>query len=199
MSRLNSKDIYTKELFRLFKIKGLRLSMDEISQYLGITKKTLYNNFSSRLDMQKSVARYFFDTLENKINESSRASSNAIEQMINLSKTIRRELDKLSIVLLDDLIHEKSDLFLDTERSGFYHKIIRENILEGIEEGLYRKDLNVDYAVAFYTTNIESFYKKENWARFFKNSSEFHMELVKHHLYAIVSNESRVLLDSYLK
>lgn len=197
MTRLSSIDLYTKELLQLFKSRGLRMSMDEIARRLDITKKTLYNNFSSRNEMIKFVTKYFFDTLESKISESSKLNANAIEQMINISKTICRECDKLGEVLMDDLVREKPDLFLHSHRTSFYYRLLKENLYKGIEEGLYRKDLDFDYVIVFYTSVLDAFYRRENWARFFKNTSEFHLQLVKHYLYAIVSTESRHLLDSY--
>ena len=50
MPRVSSKDKYTVQVFELFKHYGLSLNMEQIAQELGLTKKTLYNNFTSKQD-----------------------------------------------------------------------------------------------------------------------------------------------------
>ena len=67
MPRVSSKDKYIAQTFELFKREGLSLNMEQIAVSLGLTKKTLYNNFTSKENLINSVLDYFFKNLENKI------------------------------------------------------------------------------------------------------------------------------------
>ena len=49
MARVSSKDRYVVKVYELFRKKGLKLTMDDIASSLKLTKKTLYNNFSSKM------------------------------------------------------------------------------------------------------------------------------------------------------
>ena len=198
MPRLSSKDKYIREVFELYKRRGLNLSMEQIAEELQITKKTLYNNFESKEEMVRTVVDYFFCTLEVKMLENLAAGNNAIQNMISVSDTIRNEIDKLGAVLLNDLTGDNISLFAHSNRSSFYSKVIRDNLHKGIEENLYRKDIDIEYVTLFYTSAIELFYKNSKSNNYIKNSAKFHSELVKHHLYSIVDTDCREILESYL-
>ncbi len=174
------------------------MSMEQIAEELRITKKTLYNNFASKEEMVRTVVDYFFYSLEKKMFESLMNSTNAIESMISISNTIRCEIDKLGVLLLNDLTGDNIDLFAHSNRSSFYSKVIRENLQKGMAENLYRKNIDVEYVTLFYTSAIELFYKKSKSNTYIKNSATFHSELVKHHLYSIVDKECTDILESYL-
>ena len=198
MPRLSSKDKYIREVFELYKRRGLNLSMEQIADELQITKKTLYNNFESKEEMVRTVVDYFFCTLECKMMESLSCGSNAIQDMISISDTIRNEIDQLGAVLLNDLTGDNISLFAHSNRSSFYSKVIRENLRKGIDENLYRKNIDIEYVTLFYTSAIELFYKKSKSNNYIKNSVKFHSELVRHHLYSIVDTDCRGILESYL-
>lgn len=198
MPRLSSKDKYIREIFNLYKEKGLRLNMEQIADELHITKKTLYNNFESKEEMISTVVEHFFFNLGNKIIESVGKSKNAIDSLLRLVEIIRYEIDQLGGLLLDDISRENIDMFIHSSRSSFYSKVIRENLIRGIEENLYRKDINIEYTTLFYTSAIELFYKRGNTQKYVKFSGKFHSELVKHHLYSIVRSDKRDILESYL-
>lgn len=198
MPRLSSKAKYIKEVFELYKKKGLNLSMEQIADELHVTKKTLYNNFASKEEMLLTVVDHFFYGLECKMHDSVKNSRNAIEAMLLVNATIRSEIEKLGTLLLEDLSSENVDMFAHTNRSSFYSRVIMENLKKGMAEGLYRKDLNMEYVTLFYTSAIELFYKGGSSYRHIKNSCVFHSELVKHHLYSVVTTEGREILESYL-
>lgn len=198
MPRLSSKDKYVREIFELYKKNGLHLNMERIADELHITKKTLYNNFESKEDMIYTVVNHFFFSLERKILGSLEDSANAIDSLIRLVDIIRSEIDKLGSTLLEDISKENIVMFLHSNRSSFYSRVIRENLQRGIEENLYRSNINIEYCTLFYTSAIELFYSNENTTSYIKSSAKFHSELVKHHLYSIVRSDKRDILESYL-
>jgi len=199
MPRLSSKDKYIREILNLYKEKGLRLNMEQIADELHITKKTLYNNFENKEDMITTVVDHFFFDLERKILTSVEESENAIDSLIKIVEIIRFEIDKLGPSLIDDISKESINMFDHSNRSSFYSKVIKENLLRGISEGLYRHNVDPEYSTIFYTSAIELFYKKGHTQRFIRNSSKYHSELVKYHLYSIIRADKIDILESYLK
>ena len=195
MPRVSSKEKYTAQAFQIFKEKGLTLNMEQIAQHLGITKKTLYNNFSSKQELIGTVVNYFYSELDNKIQISIQRSENAIDSFFVVSKTIAEEISKLGTLLLKDISLYQScpDIFSFTDRMNFYSQLVRNNLKRGVEENLYR-----DYTTLFYTSAIDLFYRWDGSFRFFENTAEYHLALVKHHLYSVVNSNGVEVLESYL-
>lgn len=201
MPRVSSKEKYIIQAYDLFRKEGLRLNMEQIATGLNLTKKTLYNNFESKEDLIRTVIRYFFSDVEKKIGESMKSSRNAIEALFLITSVVRDEIDQLGEELLKDMSQYMSEhkLLTHTNRMSFYSKLIRENLLRGIKEQLYRTDINIEYTTLFYTSAIERFYKWDGGTyKFLDDSYKFHSELVKHHLYSVVSNSGRIILESYM-
>lgn len=200
MPRVSSKEKYTAQVFELFKEKGLLLNMEQIAQSLGLTKKTLYNNFSSKQELIVTVLNYFYSELDKKIQISSGKSENAIEAFMDVSVVISSEISKLGTLLLKDISLYPScpAIFSFTDRMSFYSKLIRENLSRGIAEGLYREDLDVEYSTLFYTSAIDLFYRWDGSFRFMEQSSDYHRALVVHHLHSVVNEKGVALLKSYL-
>ncbi|MBQ1219129.1 MAG: TetR/AcrR family transcriptional regulator [Bacteroidales bacterium] len=196
MPRVSSKDKYIAQTFELFKREGLSLNMEQIAVSLGLTKKTLYNNFTSKENLINSVLDYFFKSLENKIQTSVASSSNAIEVLLLVGKAIGEEINSLGEKVLSDFAQYRFTYHRD--KSVFYDKIIRENLKRGISEGLYRTNINFDYSALFYNAAVDFFYSWNGQFNFFEQTATYFFELVKHHLYSIVNIEGRKVLDSYL-
>lgn len=196
MPRVSSKDKYLVQIFELFKKEGLNLNMEQIAVSLGLTKKTLYNNFVSKENLINSVMDYFFDTLENKIQTSVASSNNAIEVLLLVSKTIGDEINSLGEKVLTDFADYR--FIYHRSRINFYDKIIRENLARGVREGIYRTNINFDYSTMFYDAAVDFFYTWNGKFNFFEQTATYFYELVKHHLYSIVNLEGRKQLENYL-
>ncbi|MBR5855746.1 MAG: TetR/AcrR family transcriptional regulator [Bacteroidales bacterium] len=172
--------------------------MENIAEELHITKKTLYNNFESKEEMISTVVEHFFFNLEEKIIDYLNNSSNAIESLIGLVHILHSEIDRLGTRLLEDVSNENLGVFTYTSRSSFYFRVIKDNLIRGIKEKLYREDIDIELCTLFYTSAIELFYKKGNIQKYMNDSCKFHSELVKHHLYSVVKPECIGMLESYL-
>ena len=200
MPRVSSKDKYIVQVFELFKSKGLMLNMEQIAQEIGLTKKTLYNNFVSKNELIQTVLNYFYSEMDKKIQISGAASQNAIEAFMNVSVIISEEMGKLGTLLLRDIsiYHSSPNIFTYSDRINFYSKLVRTNLERGIEENLYRKDVNKDYAALFYTSAIELFYRWDGSFKYFNRMNEYHRELVELHLYSVVNSNGVQVLETYL-
>ena len=200
MPRISSKEEYIRRLFDFFRENGLQSNMNEISAALGITKKTLYNNFTSKKEMIRTVTGYFYDCLEARIKSSLEDSKNAVGELFAISSVLRHEIDRLGAVLLRDIscYLPEINMMNHTDRLSFYSMLIRENLTRGIRENVYREDINMEYTTLFYTSAIERFYKWDGSYKLVDDSVRFHSELVKYHLYSVVNKRGRELLEEYI-
>jgi len=201
MSRVSSKEKYVSQVYKLFRQKGLRLTMDEIANELKLTKKTLYNNFTSKEDLMRTVMKLVLDDIEFKINLALNQGKNAIEALYLTSNMMNKSLEEIGPLLLSDSATYLPDLKLldHTNRMSFYSRIISENLDRGISESLYRDDINKELITLFFTSAMAKIYSWNGSYIFLKNPFIFHSELIRYHLEAIVNDEGRGILKSFIK
>lgn len=201
MARVSSKDRYVVKVYELFRKKGLKLTMDDIASSLKLTKKTLYNNFSSKDELMRTVMQFVIEDIEFRINLALSQGKNALEALFLTSSMMNKTLEAIGPLLLSDSSKYLPDLkVLDhTNRMSFYSKIIHDNIERGITEGLYRDDFNKELVTLFFTSAMAKIYSWNGSYIYLKDPYLFHSELVKYHLESIVSEEGRKILRSFVQ
>lgn len=200
MARLSSKDLYITKVYDLFRKKGLKLTMEEIATSLKLTKKTLYNNFSSKEELMRTVMQYVIEDIEFKINLALNTGKNAIEALYHTSEMMNKSLEQIGPLLMNDSAELLPDLkVLDyADRLSFYHRIIKENLIRGVEEGLYREEINVELVTLFFTSAMAKIYSWNGSYLYLRDPYLFHSELVRYHLESIVNDKGREVLRSYV-
>lgn len=175
--------------------------MDEIANELKLTKKTLYNNFTSKEDLMRTVMKLVLEDIEFKINLALNQGKNAIEALYLTSNMMNKSLEEIGPLLLSDSATYLPDLKLldHTNRMSFYSRIISENLDRGISESLYRDDINKELITLFFTSAMAKIYSWNGSYIFLKNPFIFHSELIRYHLEAIVNDEGRGILKSFIK
>ena len=201
MTRVRQTANYTMQLFNLFKQKGMELSMDSIAFELGITKKTLYNNFGCKEEMFSAVATHFYDSIEQKIKQEFTAERRPLAQMLLMAEIVSSEIRKLGRKFLTDISKRGgvASLLNLTDRAGFYSTLIRQNLRQGIKEGLYRGNIKIEAVTFFYTSVIETFYRWDGECSSLFEYEDYFLEHVKYHLYSITNLNGRQELESLLR
>lgn len=200
MSRVSSKEKYVAMVFKLFRQKGLKMTMEEIADELKLTKKTLYNNFNSKEELMRTVMQFVLGDIEFRINLALNQGRNAIEALYYTSEMMNKSLIEIGPLLLSDSSKFLPDLKLldHTNRMSFYSKIISENIERGLAESLYREDLNKELITLFFTSALARIYTWNGSYAFLKDPYIFHSELVRYHIEAIVNEDGRKILHGFI-
>ena len=139
-----------KELFFEFGIKNL--NMDEISRKLGISKKTLYRFVKSKEDL---IAK-LFEFEENKgiklFGEIGNLNVNAIEKLFKVSLMVFEEMKRFNPMIMFEMRKYYEQLFNEFHDRKLVQisQSMKINLKQGIEEGLYRADVNIEAVVAIF-------------------------------------------------
>jgi len=139
-----------KELFFEFGIKNL--NMDDISRKLGISKKTLYRFVKSKEDLITKL----FDFEEIKgirlSNEIGNQNVNAIEKLFKVSLMVFEEMKRFNPMIMFELRKYYEQLFNEfhNRKLAQISLAMQVNLKQGIEEGLYRADVNIEAVVALF-------------------------------------------------
>ena len=150
-----------KELFFEFGIKNL--NMDDISRKLGISKKTLYRFVRSKEDLIVRLFEYEQLKWVEVSTEISSQDFNAIEKLFKVSLMVFDEMKRFNPMVLFELRKYYEPLFNEHHAQKFAHisKLMRLNLVQGIEEGFYRRDINNEAVVAIYMNYLVEIHNTE--------------------------------------
>lgn len=143
-----------KELFFEFGIKNL--NMDDISRKMGISKKTLYRFVKSKEDMIAKLFEYEQLKWQDDIESIGNQNVNAIETLFKVSLMVYEEMKRFNPMLMFELQKYYEHIFNEHHAQKFGHisTSMKRNLEQGIKEGLYRSDVNIDAVVAIYMSYL---------------------------------------------
>lgn len=130
--------------------------MDDISRKLGISKKTLYRYVKSKEDLIEKLFELEYRRFIGSMERIGELKVNAIEKLFYVSEHYFEEIHRYKPIHLFEMRKYYEPIFNHyyTLRIGMITQYMKENMELGIEEGLYRSELNVDAEVALYIRYI---------------------------------------------
>jgi len=133
-----------EELFMKFGIRSV--SMDDIANHLGMSKKTLYQYFADKDELVLGVVDGHLNDMEKECAVCRTEANDAIHEIFITMERIMEEFSNMNPMLLYDLekFHYKGYQRFREHKDKYLLQIIRDNIEWGIKDELYRPDVNVD-------------------------------------------------------
>ncbi|MEI6274620.1 MAG: TetR/AcrR family transcriptional regulator [Prolixibacteraceae bacterium] len=150
-----------KELFYAYGLKNL--NMDELSKRLGISKKTLYTFVKNKEELIEKIFLHEESILQ-KLNESiGNESINAIEKLLRLSQLVHKEIKRINPMIkfeMEKYFHLTYEKYAEQKRK-FVFEGMKINIKQGIEEKIYRDDINIDLVATIYLNSFIELHNSE--------------------------------------
>ncbi len=195
------QDSILSAAFELFMNLGVRsVSMDDLAQKLGISKKTIYASVETKEDLILQVIGNFLKLEESNIRKITTASSDAIDEIISINRHILSYLRVMKPSLIFDLKKYYPECWdmIENTHLRFIREVIEQNILRGQQEGLYRKDISPMVISKLFITKSLLIIDEKEFSLINNDLYELIMQLEKYHLYGIVSpTGQKQLLDQY--
>lgn len=174
------------------------VTMDELARLGGISKKTLYEQFKDKDELVLEVVKLMLDQNECQTRQVLDTKKNAIEHLIEIITLLEKMIQGMNIVCFVDLqrYYPKAWAELEKHKRESVFNDIRSNLEQGIREGLFREDIDV---------NIISTFRMESAFLIFQTSLFKHhgdivqanKELFKHYLYGIATLKGHKLITKY--
>jgi AcrR family transcriptional regulator len=193
------KDKIISRASELFLKLGFKsVTMDDLACEMCISKKTIYKFFCNKEVLIEESTTMVHEKIHLAINQIVALDHNAIQENFEIRKMFR-EMFKSS---------DTSPLYqLKKHYPEIYYKVItreinecaacfRQNIQKGIEQGLYRSDLNIETYVKFYYTLI--FNINENTISE-KEAQKLELEALEYHTRAMSTVEGVKELEKQLQ
>jgi len=185
------------ELFSQYGFKSI--TMDDIARRAGISKKTLYQHFANKQEVVQESVVWYKNNTSNSCMVVLQDSENAIEAMVKMLAffdTMNKRINPMALFELQRFFPEAYKTFRDmlAERDV---AMIRDNMLQGISEGLYRADINADL-LARYRLETSLLIVQPNLLVNDRNSlMDVALEIGEHFLYGIMTHEGEDLYRKY--
>jgi len=196
----NEKILHTSlQMFFRYGIK--HVTMDDIAKELGMSIKTIYLYFKEIDDLVNQLCSGQVKIQENGFAELIKIAKDPIHEIILMSEKMREMMQNINPLFFLDLqkfyplAYEEFQRF---KQSWAYMSIV-DNLNKGIEEGLYREDLDVNFTAKYRLAQIDllmfgNYFTYEKLS--LGQSSQYLIELF---VYGISTQKGHKLLDQYKK
>ena len=187
------------QLFLQYGYKSV--TMDDIAKHMGVSKKTIYVHFPTKNQLVEQSALNHLDGIIKRINVISKQSKDPIIELYQIKKEALNHLSSEKNSPQYQLQKYYPSLYSKLKEKEFsaLSGLFSNSIQEGIQTGIFRKDIDVDFVVRIFfngirgITNIKLFpieiYKIED---LLLNFSEYHLR-------ALCTHKGIIKLDNYKK
>ena len=185
------------ELFNKYGIRSV--SMDDIAAQLGMSKKTLYQYFADKEELVDACFSGVLTQSRTRCLTDQQQSDNPIHEFFLAYDMMQEMFAEMNPAVLYDMekYHPAAFKKFKEFKSGFLSKVITDNLRRGVEEELYRPEIDIDVMARL---RIESVMLPFNTEVFPNNRTQLiHIEqqLFEHFLYGLATAKGQKLIQKY--
>jgi AcrR family transcriptional regulator len=135
------------------------VTMDDLANELGISKKTLYAHFPGKLDLLEAVLADKFASVESTLNEVTRAHPRDFSAALpELLANARRELDEIKPPFVRDIRQKAPHVFkvIERRRAALIERHFGKLFVEGQRAGMVRKDVAANLMIEILLAMVQA-------------------------------------------
>ncbi len=182
-------------LFMRFGVKSL--TMDDIAKQLRISKKTLYKFVSDKADLVKRCMLQSCVEDQEQVGKILKQKGNAIDLLFEVSEFVIKRLANVHPAIFFDLekYHPEAMRVFDSHREDFIASTITKNMQKGVDEGLFRNDMNISIVTKIYLNSINQALHGTLFNNNDYSVSDIYKELFIYHVRGIASEKGLKYLN----
>ncbi|MCT8339603.1 TetR/AcrR family transcriptional regulator [Luteirhabdus pelagi] len=177
------------------------VTMDDIAEAMGISKKTIYAHFKNKTELVKEAVLSVYHSITCGIDHIREQYDNPIEELYEIKKFALTQLKNERSSPQYQLQKYYPDIFEMLRGMQFekMHECTVQNIEKGIEKGVYRDDLNVEFVSRVYFMGINGIKDDTLFPLELFPKHELMEEYLEYHLRGIVTKEGLKTLEKFIK
>ncbi|RAJ11741.1 TetR/AcrR family transcriptional regulator [Arenibacter echinorum] len=176
------------------------VTMDDLANEMGISKKTIYTHFENKTRLVQECTFSLFNQINSGIDCICTTGKNPIEELYEIKKFVISHLkdEKSSPQYQLQKYYPKIFSNLRKKQYELMQECTINNIKRGLELGIYRENLNVEFVSRIYISGVasikdERFFPEGNFAA--KDLQDYFLE---YHLRGIVTPKGRKILNDII-
>ncbi len=192
------KDKIIKKATEMFLKLGFKsVTMDDIACEMCISKKTIYKYFHNKEMLIEEGTEVVHQKIHSLIDDVVAKDFNAIEENFEMRKMFKEMFQSFDHSPAYQLKKHYPEIYSKMMANEIEdcNAVFSQNVLKGINQGLYRKDVDIETAVKFYYTLIFSI--NEN-TQFEKDAAELELKALEYHTRAIATEKGITELEIQL-
>lgn len=147
------EDKILQEATHLFLTYGFKsVTMDDIANKLGMSKKTIYQHFDNKTKLVEAATMSLFEFISAGINHICSLDTNPIEEIYSIKQFVMEHLKNEKSSPQYQLQKYYPLIFKNLKEKQFcvMQDCVIDNLNKGVKNDLYRKDINVDFISRIY-------------------------------------------------
>ena len=184
------------ELFLKLGFKSV--TMDDIANEMCISKKTIYKFFCNKEILIEESTEMVHQTIHESINTIAAKNYNAIKENFEIKKMFKEMFKSGENSPAYQLKKHYPEIYntVMSREINECNTVFKQNIVKGIQQGLYRENLNIDIYVSFYYNLIFSIH---GMASTEKESQKLELEALEYHTRAMATLSGIAELEKQLQ
>lgn len=173
------------------------VTMDDIATDLGISKKTIYKYFKNKEVLVDESATFIHQNIQEKMEEVRKEDYNAIRENFEIKKKINQLFGNLEESPSYQLEKYYPDTFnkITCDKNNLFKSFINSNLSRGINEGLYRENIQKEIISDLYFLLSTSIHLSEELT----DRKKIKLTAIEYHIRAIATDKGLKILEKQIK
>ncbi len=174
--------------------------MDDLARELGISKKTIYQYYSDKNALVETILLKKLEEDQKACQQFIQESTNAIQAFMNVISMVVETMGQIHPSVFYDLqkYHPNAFKIMKDHQVNFVTGMIQKNVYRGIEEGVYRSELDPGVISRIYVHVVDGIIRREIETVNNKTFSEFFTEAIQFMIHGMVTEKGRNFLKSQI-
>ncbi|TYA52435.1 TetR/AcrR family transcriptional regulator [Formosa maritima] len=144
------------ELFITYGFKSV--TMDDIANNLGISKKTIYQHFDNKTKLVEATTMHMFEIISHGIDCICELEKNPIEELYDIKSFVMQHLkdEKSSPQYQLQKYYPKISATLKKKQFEVMQECVIDNLKRGVKTNIFRPDINIEFISRIYFNSMVS-------------------------------------------
>jgi len=177
------------------------VTMDDIANEMGISKKTIYTHFSHKTDLVHETTMTLFNHITQGIDCICDSNKNPIEELYEIKKFVMFQLKDEKSSPQFQLQKYYPEVHATFRKKHFekMHSCTMKNLQRGVEQGEYRDNIDMEFVSRIYFTGVngikdESIFPRQEFPKW-----QLFETYLEYHLRGIVTKQGQITLNKFIK
>jgi AcrR family transcriptional regulator len=165
-----------------------------------MSKKTLYEHFETKRKLVEEISIRFIEMDKSAMMKIRGDSTDALDEMVRIARNVIQVLQHIPQTTVHDLKKYYRSCWsrFDKFHKEFIYQTIYENVERGIEEGLYREDVNADIIARLYVGKSILITDQDLFPLNTHSAAVLFRQFIMYHIHGLASAKGLKRLNKYL-
>ena len=189
----------SEELF--FSLGFKSVTMDDIANAMGISKKTIYAHFSNKTELVEVVTFSVLDHISEGIDKINATSINPIEELYDIKMFVINYLKSVKVSPQHQLKKYYPQIYerLQIKQFEKMHSSFENSLKMGMNTGLFRPDIDVNFISRLYFNGVTAIRDISVFPESDFDKNYLFESYLEYHLRAITTLKGLNLLNNFTK